>query len=673
MEVQQTATPPSSSPAIGMTIYSPMSQAESGRTRFNSFSPVSTLDRPEKARQTTRPFPSKFNRNFQIKLIDLCTENQGTYFKCEDLADFWAEIAHSLEREFPFPITRNDVESWVEEICRDSKDHLLRREISPHRADHEDLDIAIEDWLEIEGRRKFQQGFSEMSKGYLLAYGPEESEEDNLLSYACLNRLRENLDRMKAAMSEKGKASRRNGAILIHKVELLASIPSTKPTQQVLTPQEFYGRIGDRLHENLFPSLNSNVEDPSNTFPLSHAGTEYQAVGPSATVKSTSERPPSELLRPQNGLDRKQSPAINLTNPFSTEELPETPICLKGSYENAMQHGKTTEKPNPTHINLGEEPSSSMDQGFSYQAPRENGLECTNPYDLSVQVGNQLVPGSPAVKKSALDLGSAGKPEMSKKTRIQKGKGVDRSRQPSKRGNSRSTTDSNAPSISSPALDPTVIGISQNTQKQWNLEAGGEANGNSHLAGQEYANALAATPSTVTQKARKNKGAVKKQTLTNKRHLKQTKATSQSSIASQRVPDSLACDGNNLGNQCSLMLPIGSSSTTCQNRDEDPAQNPFGNVPVIDLTRSPDDELVKQELGWAAEGLEGRINRLAARLNGVVGLTPERIKEIIDRSVSASLNDAAHQVVEKFDKTLEKKLDQLRRDWRPLEDNQDER
>ncbi|KAI0891060.1 hypothetical protein F4806DRAFT_336659 [Annulohypoxylon nitens] len=181
MEIQQTATPPGSSPAVGMTIQPAIRQAESTFNRFDSTSPVSKMGNFEKAKQTSKPLPFDLDHDSQIKLIDVCTEKQGTYFKCKDLSEFWAEVAHSLDREFPFPITGRDVEGWVEKICRPTKEYLLRREIFPHRADCEDLDIAIEDWLEIEGRRKFQSGFSEMITGYLLA-------------------LRENTDRVKLAV-----------------------------------------------------------------------------------------------------------------------------------------------------------------------------------------------------------------------------------------------------------------------------------------------------------------------------------------------------------------------------------------------------------------------------------------------------------------------------------------
>ncbi|KAI1205356.1 uncharacterized protein F4807DRAFT_443728 [Annulohypoxylon truncatum] len=664
MEIQQISTPPNSSPVIGMTIHSPMSQAESIVNRFNSFSPVPTLGNSEKAKQT-RSLPSKLNHNLQVRLIDLCTEHQGAYFKCEDLADFWSEVAHSLDREFPFPITGKDVEGWVEGICHEAKGYLLRREIFPHHADREDLDIAIEDWLEIEGRRKFQHGFEEMIAGYLLAYGPEESEEHNLLTYSCLNRLRENMDRIKAAMSEKGEASRRNGALLIHKVELLASKPATKPTQQGLTPEEFYGRSSIRPHENLFPSLNSSVEIPSDPPLLGYARTEYQTVGPSGPTESAGERLQSILSQPSGEPGVNQSPDVNL---FSAEKPAETSFQSRSSFGDGMQHDKTAERQNPTHVNPSEEPHSSTDQDTAYKAPRGQESDNITSHDTELQVSHQLVPGFPAVKKSALDSGGARMPDTSKKARVHKGKGVIRSRQLSRNDNSRLDADLNL-STSSPTQDPMAVDFSQSTRSQQQPETCGESVGNTHFSGQEYANALAATPSAVTQKARKKKAASKKQSLANKRH-KHNYATSKSSTTSQRGSEGLSCDGKNVGGQRSQVLSAGSSGTARQSRDGDPAQSQFGNVPIIDLTRSPDQEIVKQELGWATQGLEGRISRLTANLNGVVGLTPEKIKEIIDRSVTVKLNDAAHQVVEKFDKTLEKKLEQLRRDWRPLEDSQ---
>lgn len=289
-------------------------------------------------------------------------------------------------------------------------------------------------------------------------------------------------------------------------------------------------------------------------------------------------------------------------------------------------------------------------------------------HDLNVQTIHQ--PASPAVKRSALDLGDAAKLKSSKKSRGKKGKGVDRSRHFSARDNSTGDADPDVP-VSSLTQDSMAVDFSQNTQSQQQSETRGELAKGPHPCVQGYAEALTATSPKVSQKARKKKGVGKRQVLSNKRHLKHINATDQSPASSQNSSNSLTCGSDSLliDSQSSQALAEGFNETTCQDRDGDPVYNPFGNVPIIDLTRSPDQEIVKQESGWATESLEVRISRLTANLNGVVGLTPQKIKEIIDRSVSARLNDAAHQVVEDFGKTLDKRMDQLRRDWRPLDDS----
>ena len=51
-----------------------------------------------------------------------------------------------------------------------------------------------------------------------------------------------------------------------------------------------------------------------------------------------------------------------------------------------------------------------------------------------------------------------------------------------------------------------AVESSQYTRSQEQSEAGEELIENSHVSGQQYANAPAATPSTVTQKGKKKKG-----------------------------------------------------------------------------------------------------------------------------------------------------------------------
>ncbi|KAI1087690.1 hypothetical protein F5B19DRAFT_474537 [Rostrohypoxylon terebratum] len=359
-------------------------------------------------------------------------------------------------------------------------------------------------------------------------------------------------------------------------------------------------------------------------------------------------------------------------NLLSTEKPLESSIYSGAPHKNRAQGDKTAERPSSTYGNLIDESARSGDQNTTRQAPGEHEPECVTSCGPNVQVIHQPASGFPAIKKSALDLGGVAKSGSSKKSRGKKGKGVDRSRQFSIRDNSRSDADPDIP-ISSSTQDSMVVDSSQSPQSQQQSETWGEFTKSPRLRGQEYAEALTATPLKVLQKPRKRKGAGKRQTLSNKRHLVHINAANQSPSASQNTPTSLTRGSDNLllDRQPSQTLTEGFSDTPCQDRVGKPVYNPLSNVPIIDLTRSPDQEIVKQELGWTTESLEVRMSRLTANLNGVASLTPEKIKEIIDHSVSARLSDAAHQVVEEFGKTLEKRMDQLRRDWRPLDDNRD--
>ncbi|KAI1491625.1 hypothetical protein F5X96DRAFT_693135 [Biscogniauxia mediterranea] len=190
----------------------------------------------------------------QLKLIDLCTQHEGLYFDCDDLLEFWDNIAAKA----PWETTGTQVQSWVEFVCRERKQCLLQGQIPPRREGSEKLDMAIDAWLQITGRKLLQTALTRMRTGSILAFGPEESDEEHLLTKHCRDRLRANMEYMRMQTTRKGKSNRVSGVRLVQAIESIESRVSGQQrelTAHALTPDQFYGPATSRAHENLSPIL----------------------------------------------------------------------------------------------------------------------------------------------------------------------------------------------------------------------------------------------------------------------------------------------------------------------------------------------------------------------------------------------------------------------------------
>lgn len=230
---------------------------------------------------TRNRLSSPLDRRSQIKLLDLCTEYQGIYFKCDRLGEFWDTVASAVSCDFQVLCSGKEVETCVEDICHEAKECLIRGERFPLRAYRDDLATVIEHWLEVEGRRKLQRGAAEMKTGYLLTFGHDKPSEEHIFTNACSHRLRETTRKIKTAISQKGKASSRASVLSVRKIES----PGSKTTQQRLASEDSHAHIGIGSQEKL-----STIFSPyTSTRKLNHACSGSNQTNPLGTVKNADE------------------------------------------------------------------------------------------------------------------------------------------------------------------------------------------------------------------------------------------------------------------------------------------------------------------------------------------------------------------------------------------------
>ncbi|RYP49047.1 hypothetical protein DL769_011132 [Monosporascus sp. CRB-8-3] len=134
---------------------------------------------------------------------------EGYYYECEDIEEFYDMVATRLVS--PSELSRRpsgaEVKRWLAAVCEERKRILLAGRIPPYREGRENLDQAIDSWLEIEGRRSMQQAVSGLVSSHLLAFGSEESTLEFVFLPAYRGRLRRNAEHISKKTSEHGKAN----------------------------------------------------------------------------------------------------------------------------------------------------------------------------------------------------------------------------------------------------------------------------------------------------------------------------------------------------------------------------------------------------------------------------------------------------------------------------------
>lgn len=203
----------------------------------------------------------KWSIAHQLDLIDLCTQFEGNYYECTDVDEFFNYVASKLSSltHRSHPHSGAEVKRLVTEVCQVRKQSLLARQIPPYHGEYEKLDMAIDGWLEIEGRRCMQQAVSDLISGYLLAFGPEESTPDFLLLPVCRNRMRMNSEHVKSKMSENGKANSVMSMRLVRRIEALDSRTAAERSGR------FQGHNSIRSQEELAPLPTDKSDTESST------------------------------------------------------------------------------------------------------------------------------------------------------------------------------------------------------------------------------------------------------------------------------------------------------------------------------------------------------------------------------------------------------------------------
>ncbi|RYP14554.1 hypothetical protein DL765_006287 [Monosporascus sp. GIB2] len=134
---------------------------------------------------------------------------EGYYYECDDIQEFYDLVATRLVS--PSEPSRRpsgpEVKRWVAAVCEQRKRVLLAGRIPPYHEGRENLDQAIDGWVEIEGRRSMQQAVSDLVSSHLLAFGSEESTSEFIFLPAYQGRLRKNAEHISKRTSENGKAN----------------------------------------------------------------------------------------------------------------------------------------------------------------------------------------------------------------------------------------------------------------------------------------------------------------------------------------------------------------------------------------------------------------------------------------------------------------------------------
>ncbi|KAI1073603.1 hypothetical protein F5B20DRAFT_566402 [Whalleya microplaca] len=565
----------------------------------------------------------------------MCTEHQGIYFACIHPRQFFDFIAG----EFPMHSrpTGEDVEFWLELICQETRECLLQ-EILPHREDHEDLDIAIEGWLEIEGRRKLRQGAAEMRIGHLLTFGPEESSEEHLLTNLCRDRLRSNAEDIKLAMSKKGKVSRSTSIRLVQKIESLSQKPKSK--LPVLTPNEFYGPPADRSYENLVPKLShvdiGKTTSPSlstNDDPIDPSGLPEVAGGSSNTAAHLPAMP-----------DEVASSSVDVV-PTPDSHMSMGP-SIPSEADEGQSDAKATEHRDIICLDSSPEPSqTTVPNGLQKALQRQTEEQGHQQGGVDEKVSSNR----PAVKKSLLEPSSSQPPKKKKKNRQRNsGKTV---------GPTENSTDKKS-SVTSTIAPPSVNDPSdplphQSQQRQTNKLSSETRQPISQSSGDTMS---LVSPNT----SQKRKKGSKRQNLPNRCHSQRDAGGNPLMGKPRNVTHSSPTNrALRAPSPQSPTLEADPTRLTGQHHHNGTSKSidkPSGSVPIIDLTQSPEIEPLKRE-GTVSEGREPRVNKLTENLKWATNITPEQLREIIGHTVARGLVDFEHRAAERLDK-IEKKIDE---------------
>ena len=171
------------------------------------------------------------NDDLNLYIIDFCTAHEGYYYECASIIEFYNFIATKLPLWARPGEAMSGAALWqlVFKVCQERRQCLLEGKIPHYTHEQERLQHAVDAWLEIEGRRCLQATICDFSAGYKLAFGPEESTQEFLLTPLCRGRVAQNAEYVKRKMSGYGKANSVKSMKLVRGIEALHSSPPQVP------------------------------------------------------------------------------------------------------------------------------------------------------------------------------------------------------------------------------------------------------------------------------------------------------------------------------------------------------------------------------------------------------------------------------------------------------------
>ncbi|KAI1329245.1 hypothetical protein F5Y16DRAFT_367121 [Xylariaceae sp. FL0255] len=179
----------------------------------------------------------RLNTRNCLAVIDQCTQHAALYFQSDQLVEFWRVMAGTLA--WSSPVTAQELQRIVDSICHDRRGCLLRGEIPPRKAETEMLDSAIDNWLEIEGQRAFDRNIRSILDAARLAFGPEETSVENLLTEHCRARWKSNEKDIALQTTENHKEGRVKGTRLFQAIRSsITAVDSRQPSPKPLHMRE---------------------------------------------------------------------------------------------------------------------------------------------------------------------------------------------------------------------------------------------------------------------------------------------------------------------------------------------------------------------------------------------------------------------------------------------------
>ncbi|CAJ2500820.1 Uu.00g036730.m01.CDS01 [Anthostomella pinea] len=589
----QVPTPPRSQEAWYQSNGMPSSQGSAGSDSTGSpglerSSPGTRTPVTREAHQPmAKPAPPRSTIAQQLEVMDTCAQDEGLYHSCDNPCEFWDAVACKLSG--PVKPTGRELELHVRVICHERRECLLRGQIPPRREEYEKLDIAIDAWLQIEGRRILERCVQGIRLGYLLTFGPEESSYEHILSEDCLDKLKSNTEHMKMQRSKKGRAGRVTSVRLVRAIESIeANVPEQGPKLRAITPDEFYGPTSRRFRDSLSLLLEHDVD----------GSRALRGAYPAPILGKLAENMPNAPL---------DMPARHFDTVVDADTTPEPEDALYPPLR-PSSHMVTTEiSTSRQNIGAGAGPDACLDNS----RPTHREASAISRRTRQPEKGQEARRSDSANDNSLKIRTTSTEPKLF------------------------SVIDSAAPRLSTPSSVASSAGevfrFSATPYRQAYLH---DESGQSASPAHDRAR-YGRSPAPSKGQARASEA------VTGRHRASGTRRTS--NVARNITPIAPLLGSVSSEPLAGRLQPL----TSCRDSQDQPGHqgnkikqyNPFGNVPVIDLTESPKREQLKRETTFGGDNMNGAMNISSGNL---VSLVSHSVSHVIRRNI-AEFEDRANR------------------------------